>query len=596
MIRLYITLAVIMTASTWSYAQSPTEDNQSFLTCFGRSEPAPGPDARSIDLHVLRKTIANPDGVPIQNNIHLDMWQDRFRIYGARPTAIGPTGLGRGVMLAMVNAPPEANTSTASSTDSGAPDEGLGSFRHISITKPPTKPLSLVDVAPGLLPFFNNAPVFGLPGTVEGNFWHRTQLLGDLNGHRTDLADRGIFVDMYSTSAYQNVTSGGLKTGNAYAQNTQLSINVDTAKAGLWAGGLFHFTVQSRYGSAPRNTFTVGSFVPQYTGFVEPGPTLWQDTLPSEYFLAQSITKKISVVLGTISDVFIPDETLLGNSYKYFFANFNLNKNPMTTNFYHPTALAALGAWTAKKWLLIGGGVIDPYTRANTLEDAFRKGVNVYLTAIVSYELGGLPGQISPAFNWSNQPHIDLETPFAPLSPAQVPGAVGALLGLTPTNGQPANFKNDSSFTISSFSQYLSVKEEDASVVAEKLRSGQPLRGIGMFGRLGYAPKGTNTLTRDGSVALFARGLWDSRQYDSFGAGLYYNVVSGEFKDDINRLTAGTTTVKNEKGIEIFYDFAITPAIRVNPGYQHIWNPLMAGVAVKQNHADLFLARLNLAF
>jgi porin len=299
--------------------------------------------------------------------------------------------------------------------------------------------------------------------------------------------------------------------------------------------------------------------------------------------------------LGAISDIFVPDETLFGNSYKYYFANFNLNKNPMTTNTYHPTALAALGAWTAKEWLLIGGGVLDPYTRANTLEDAFRKGVDLYLTAIVSYKLGGLPGQISPAFNWSNEPHIDLRSPFGPVSPAQVPKAVGALLGTASTAGLPVNFENDTLFAISSFSQYLSVKEEDASVVAEKLKSGQPLRGIGAFGRLGYAPKTTSTLTRDASVALFARGLWDSRQYDSFSMGFYYNVVSGKFKNDIEQLTRGTT-VKNEKGIEIFYDFALTPAIRLNPGYQHIWNPLIAGVAVKQNHADLFLARLNLAF
>src|SRR5262245_6447122 len=76
-------------------------------------------------------------------------------------------------------------------------DEGLGSFRHISSAPVPTQAppprLSLADVAPGLLPFFNNAPVFGLPGTVEGKFWHRTQLLGGLNGRRMDLANHGLF-------------------------------------------------------------------------------------------------------------------------------------------------------------------------------------------------------------------------------------------------------------------------------------------------------------------------------------------------------------------------------------------------------------------
>jgi carbohydrate-selective porin OprB len=81
---------------------------------------------------------------------------------------------------------------------------------------------------------------------VTGSFWDRTQLTGDWGGARTDLARHGFFFDLYSISAYQDVTSGGLKTGSAFVQNTQLSINVDTGRADLWSGGLIHFTAQSR--------------------------------------------------------------------------------------------------------------------------------------------------------------------------------------------------------------------------------------------------------------------------------------------------------------------------------------------------------------
>src|SRR5258705_6331065 len=77
----------------------------------------------------------------------------------------------------------------------------------------PTKYVSLANLAPGLLPFFNNGPVFGIPGTVTGDIWSRTQLTGDWGGVRTDWARHGVFIDVYSTSYYQNVTSGGLKTG-----------------------------------------------------------------------------------------------------------------------------------------------------------------------------------------------------------------------------------------------------------------------------------------------------------------------------------------------------------------------------------------------
>jgi porin len=142
----------------------------------------------------------------------------------------------------------------------------------------PTKKASIANLAPQFLPFLNNGPVFGMPGTDAGDFRHRTQLSGDWGGLRTDLARHGFFFDLYTTSAYQDVASGGLKTGGASIQNTQLSINVDTGRAGLWPGGVLHFSLESRYGSSsPQNTFTVGSSVPQYTGLAYPGPFFVHD-------------------------------------------------------------------------------------------------------------------------------------------------------------------------------------------------------------------------------------------------------------------------------------------------------------------------------
>src|SRR6266540_6485385 len=111
-------------------------------------------------------------------------------------------------------------------------DQNFAGFRHIDTSgEPPgatqaapdwgpvqTDKASLANLSPVLLPFFNNGPVFGLPGTNVGDFWHRTQLTGDWGGVRTDLAHHGFFFDLYSISAYQNVMSGGLKTGSAFVQ------------------------------------------------------------------------------------------------------------------------------------------------------------------------------------------------------------------------------------------------------------------------------------------------------------------------------------------------------------------------------------------
>ncbi|HEX8896005.1 MAG TPA: carbohydrate porin [Terriglobales bacterium] len=457
----------------------------------------------------------------------------------------------------------------------------------------PTEKASLANLAPVLLPYFNNGPVFGVSGTEAGDFWHRTQLSGDWGGTRTDLTRHGLFFDLYSTSAYQDVASGGLKTGSAFIQNTQLSINIDTGRAGLWPGGLFHITLESRYGSSsPQETFTVGSTVPQYTGLAFPGPFFGHDVLPTEYFLLQSVAPKFSVLLGKINVLTICDQTLFGNSYKYDFANLNFNKNPMALNFYNTTSWSAVGIWTASKKLLVAAGLFDPNSQADNLATNAFDRVDVYGAAIFSYKIGDLPGQSWAQFNWTNKPKIDLGAPFGQLPSGTNSQAVGVLLGLPSSQALPIKYKSDSWLTIGNFSQYLFVKDHSGTI-AEKLGSGQPLRGIGVFGRIGYSPEETNTVTRDASVALFANGLSDFRPIDSFGLGIYHNGISQPLKDAIAQLTRGTA-MKNENGLEVFYDFAITPALRVIPSYQHIWNPLTATVVKNERGADVFLVRVSL--
>src|ERR1700724_4181494 len=239
-------------------------------------------------------------------------------------------------------------------------DEHFAGFRHLDVSSEPleapqavtdwgpvqTDKASIANLSPVLLPFFNNGPVFGLPGTVVGDFWQNTQLTGDWGGFRTSLAAHGIFVDLYSTSSYQDVASGGLKTGSSFVENIQLSINIDTGRAGLWPGGVFHFTVGSRFGDSAKNTFTVGSSVPQNTGLAFPGPFFDRDVYPTEYFLVQALTPQFSLLLGKLTILNIADQTLFGDSAKYYFANLNFNKNPIALTFYNTLTIAAAGVWT----------------------------------------------------------------------------------------------------------------------------------------------------------------------------------------------------------------------------------------------------------
>ena len=85
------------------------------------------------------------------------------------------------------------------------------------------------------------------------------------------------------------------------------------------------------------------------------------------------------------------------------------------------------------------------------------------------------------------------------------------LLG-NPSNAKfPINHKSTTWGTIENISQYLYVRD-DQTTIAEKLKSGQPLNGVGMFARFGYSPPEASTVTVHGSVALFAHGLWEAEE------------------------------------------------------------------------------------
>jgi hypothetical protein len=486
--------------------------------------------------------------------------------------------------------------------------EGLASFARVAEPETQaedwgpvrTEMLSLVNSAPLLLPFVNNSPVFGIPGTVVGDFWERTQITGDWGGVRTQLARHGVFFDVYTTSTYQNVTSGGLETGEAFWNNTQISLNIDTGRAGLWPGGLIHVTAQARNGDSAANTFTLGTYVPHHYGLLLPGPEMSDSIYLSDYYLVQAVNKRLFLIGGVISGLFLPDQTLFGDTYRYSFTNFNFNKNPFFANFYGPTALAGLFVWAPSKAFVLEGGVLDPDTTADFANRPFEH-TNLYLQAMFNYQIGGLPGQFSLAGNWTNKPKLDLASPFEGITPQQIGNDLAFLQGNTNVPFTPPpptltlNYRDESWFAIGNFSQYLYVKDAPETMLP-KLKSGQPLRGVGLFGRFGYAPDETNPVARHASIALHAHGLLNARPHDTVGIGFYHNGTSDDLKKTVSKTTNGAFRLRDENGLEVFYSLALTPAIRIIPSYQYIWDPLLAQVKTGERDAGAFFVRLSVAW
>jgi porin len=143
-----------------------------------------------------------------------------------------------------------------------------------------------------------------------------------------------------------------------------------------------------------------------------------------------------------------------------------------------------VGVWAPSPQFVVYGGVFNPNSKADNFADHAFDSVNLYITSILSYTVGCLPDQFSPAFNWSNKPKLNLELPFGSLTTlATTTQAVGALIGASPTDGLPANFKDQSWAAIANVSQYLYVMD-DATTTAQKLKSGQRSAGLGFLAGL----------------------------------------------------------------------------------------------------------------
>ncbi len=444
--------------------------------------------------------------------------------------------------------------------------------------------LSIANVAPGVYSWFNDGLVFGLPGTRTGSLGERTHLTDDWGGLRTKWAENGVFLSLFNTTAYQYV-SGGLNSGDAFFSNTQLSLDLDTGRLGWWSGGLFHFSVESRYGSNNADVFGAGTLVPTYMGAVLPQPGIANGTVFTNAFLEQAFGK-FGLIVGVIPGLYVPDRTLFGDDWRNFFGNYSFNENPIFTQFYNPQTTTVTASWSPNERLAFSLGVYDAKTDTKNITKDFFKEYNIYGQATYSYQASGLPGQVLVGALWSNQDKLNLRDPLNVTDVAAKFGVGGAFPSLSP------NIGDSSWFVIANFSQYLYVKTPP-EMRKEIMASGAPLRGIGMFGRFGYSPGDTTALTQHYSLAAFALGLFDARPDDTFGLGGHYNVLSGDLKDGLGRFSGGDIAVDDESGIEAFYNLSITPALSLIASYQHVWNPFTAELAGGEDSVDVPMVRLN---
>jgi len=92
-------------------------------------------------------------------------------------------------------------------------------------------------------------------------------------------------------------------------------------------------------------------------------------------------------------------------------------------------------------------------------------------------------------------------------------------------------------------------------------------RGVGLFGRLGVSDGNPNFMKFFSSFGMGGKGMFESRPNDKFGVGFYFiNVnnptIQGPFQT--------RKLLRDEYGLEAFYNIAITPWLQLTPDLQVI--------------------------
>jgi len=93
-----------------------------------------------------------------------------------------------------------------------------------------------------------------------------------------------------------------------------------------------------------------------------------------------------------------------------------------------------------------------------------------------------------------------------------------------------------------------------------------PERKWGVFGTFGIADDNPSAIDWFASAGISGASPIHGRQRDTFGIGYYYVGVSEPLKDLAPRLLP----LKDEQGVELYYNVAVTPWCQITPDLQVI--------------------------
>ncbi len=372
-----------------------------------------------------------------------------------------------------------------------------------------------------------------------GTIRERATLLGDRSGRRSRWSDRGITVDVSTTQYYQGVVGGGLEQAFQYGGRNDYFLDFDGERLGLGQGFSVALHGETRYGESAAAVTGSLSSPNLLLAFPAAGGDV---TALTGVTLTQNLSERLQIYGGKLNTLDGFAQPLTGADNFSGFQNTAMLYNPV---FARTVPYATFGAGFA---LLENEESVFSVTVYDTndtptvggFETFFDNGATIYTEWNLSTTFFDLPGHQGLSGTYSTGTYSDL-TPTAYLDPI-----AGLVVVSEPVTGSWCAAYN--------FDQALYVSPDDSQ------------RMWGVFGNFGLADENPSPVRWFASAGISGASFLPRRTADSFGCAYFYVGVS----DSLKNLAPLLLPVRDEHGIELYYNLALTPWCGITPDLQVI--------------------------
>ena len=374
------------------------------------------------------------------------------------------------------------------------------------------------------------------PYLEEPRYEMAPHLLGSEGGFRDRLADAGVTILADNTGFSIGNANGGFDQAFDYAGHGDYCAIADGGKLGIHDGLYLKLRAEHRYGETIVGN--VGCFI---------SPTLIAD-LPvygseevylTNVLLTQELTDACSVFAGKMDTLDGDMNAFAHGRGKTQFSNMGFVFNPIVSATVPYSTLGAGFVIHPDNGPMVMVTVLNSTdtTATSGFDTLFNDGMLLSAAVRVPTQFFDRPGHQLLGGTWNSRTYTSIAEAYIPYPDVAIPT----------TRGSWCLYWN--------FDQVLFADPADSA------------RGWGPFGRAGLADPSTSPIDAFLSFGLGGNVPGRMRRDDTFGVGWYWASASPQIG---TLITSQFGPIGDGQGIECFYNYALTPAIRITPDVQYV--------------------------